>query len=217
MTMNTATAITIGYIWVVGSALVAMAIPASLTALIVHLANLELPRMGVAVIGFFVAQAIAAATCGLIAHAVMTPLWRAWAYRRVPDVSLLKRRAQEAGITYPSSHILGRSEWTSAKTREKLERLEWSGGTGEQERSTLLGTLLRSIQYGGVFGLIALLTASLILKVSDTKAVLYSVFGIGAFVWFLTAFVIYGQARRMGTSANEALKSLIPASIRRQD
>lgn len=147
MSVNTSTAITVGYIWVVGSALMAMALPAGLTALAVSYGGVELPRTGAPVAIFFVAQAIAAITCGLVAHAVMAPRWRLWAYRRVPSVLLLKQRAEGARITYSPQHFLGRIEWTSKRAQDELQRLEWAGGTGGPERLTVLGTLLRSAQY----------------------------------------------------------------------
>lgn len=85
---------------------------------------------------------------------------------------LLKQRAEGARITYSPRHFLGRSEWTSKRAQEELQRLEWAGGTGGPERLTVLGTLLRSTQYGAVAGLVAMLPASLILNVSDENNVM---------------------------------------------
>lgn len=217
MSINTSTAITVGYLWVVGSALVAMAVPAGLTALVVRNTDVMLPGSGVAAIVFFLAQAVAAITCMIVAYAVMLPLWRLWAYRRVPNVSLLKKRAEEVRLVYSARSFLGRIEWTSHRTREEIQRLEWAGGTGGAERITGLGSFLRSIQYGAVVGLCAALPASLLLNVSDENTVVTWIFGISALVEALTAGLIYLKARRSKISAEEAFKSFIPSVIRRQD
>jgi hypothetical protein len=61
---------------------------------------------------------------GWLAHSILTPQWRLWAYERVDDLDELKRLGVAARVLWPDGHIIHRTELPSPAVRERLAALE---------------------------------------------------------------------------------------------
>lgn len=58
------------------------------------------------------------------------PRWRVWAYERVNEIGLLKERAVAVGLTWPDTHVFGKTEF---KTRALRDRERKSLAAGKQK------------------------------------------------------------------------------------
>jgi len=56
--------------------------------------------------------------------AVMVPRWRIWAWSRVADIEDLRQRAVRAGLIWPEGHVLERTEFRDAATKQVLRELD---------------------------------------------------------------------------------------------
>jgi hypothetical protein len=91
---------------------IAMIILPSLT----YILNLELKIVLVTcVIGFILAWGI---------WSIMITKWKIWAYEKVEDIDLLKRRAIKEKLIWPDGHFFERTEIRSKQDKLKLEKLE---------------------------------------------------------------------------------------------
>jgi hypothetical protein len=55
---------------------------------------------------------------------ISVPRWRVWAYERVEDIPLLKKRAVQVGLVWPDGHFFERTEFKSAAHAAKEKALE---------------------------------------------------------------------------------------------
>lgn len=63
--------------------------------------------------------------------AITIPKWRLWAYERVADISALKNAAVSVGLTWPDSHLFGRTELKSKRHAAREHALDSSVDSGD--------------------------------------------------------------------------------------
>ena len=116
--MSPGRAITVGLLWVNGPVLLCFAVPLLVLELWFPESNSLL------LVVFLIVPAFLA---GWLWWSFSVARWRLWAYKRVDDIPELKRKAVQAGLTWPDGHFFERTEVKSAEHAALERSLEEQG------------------------------------------------------------------------------------------
>lgn len=222
--MSVGRAILVGMIWVNGAALFGFLVP----LLVVGIGGIMIadPSSALANLGPLVAGLILGFVCSRVAWSSQITRWRLWAYPRVADIDALKSEAVASSLIWPEGHFFERTELRSRDQAAELARLEAFSealkATGaplpEPTPPTHLGTMGKAFVFGLILLPISVLAPAGALSFIGIEVTDSPIF-LGLVVLFpiVLAVAIYRRARRDKVSADEALGSLLPRGIRRED
>jgi hypothetical protein len=118
-------AINIGLVTVNGPVLPLLLAP--MLIVLPHMSQIERSQgLGFAILLFF-GSFISGLPIAWAWWSVSVPRWRLWAYERVEDIPLLKKRAVQVGLVWPEGHFLARTEFKTAAHAAKEKAFEQAG------------------------------------------------------------------------------------------
>lgn len=219
-------AITVGLVWVNGSAMSGFALPVIVAALVSSKVDLDHISGLAALTGIAVVFALSFLV-SWFAWSIQCPRWRVWAYRRVDDIGALKSSAVSAGLIWPEGHFFQRTELRTAAQSAELIRLEDAGvmrkltatdNAAPHQNPTPFRTAVKALVFGLICTPLCMLAPAGLLSwmgIDVTSSPIYWSLVV-AFPLVLTA-IIYRRARRDGVTADEGFRRSLPRGIRRDD
>jgi hypothetical protein len=123
--MSVGKAINVGLVAVNGPVVPLLLLP--MLVVLPHMSQIERSQgLGFAILVFF-GSVIGGLPVAWAWWSFTVPRWRLWAYERVEDIALLKKRAVQVGLVWPDGHFFARTEFKSAAHAAKEQALERAG------------------------------------------------------------------------------------------